>query len=233
VTAAYSGDAAFNQSTSPPIDQVVRGYATTTTVLSSVNPSRVGQPVVFSATVGSDGGGTPTGTVQFAVDGADVGVSRLDAAVENADADSRSGRPSPRPVASDALRPCGLEPDPFDRIGRQAPGRELFGWFLGGCVFGHAVDYLASGAYKRKRADIDVRPSDFFRVKGDRPTRYRARESLRPVVAVSAETGGSAIPRPSARQRGRLAFGRTCRAFRLALTRRANGIVGPCRCGFD
>src|SRR5205085_65507 len=55
------------------IDQVVRGYATTTTVLSSVNPSRVGQPVVFSATVGSDGGGTPTGTVQFAVDGADVG----------------------------------------------------------------------------------------------------------------------------------------------------------------
>jgi hypothetical protein len=73
VTATYSGDAAFNQSTSPPIDQVVRGYPTTTTVLSSVNPSRVGQPVVFSATVASDGGGTPTGTVQFGIDGADIG----------------------------------------------------------------------------------------------------------------------------------------------------------------
>src|SRR5207302_383525 len=69
VTATYSGDAAFNPSTSPPIDQVVRGYPTTTTVLSSVNPSRVGQPVVFSATVASDGGGTPTGTVQFGIDG--------------------------------------------------------------------------------------------------------------------------------------------------------------------
>jgi hypothetical protein len=44
-----------------------------TTVLSSVNPSRVGQPVVFNATVASDGGGTPTGTVQFAIDGANVG----------------------------------------------------------------------------------------------------------------------------------------------------------------
>jgi hypothetical protein len=73
VTATYSGDAAFNQSTSPPVAQVMRGYPTTTTLLSSVNPSRVGQPVVFSATVASDGGGTPTGTVQFAVDGADVG----------------------------------------------------------------------------------------------------------------------------------------------------------------
>src|SRR5205807_9965135 len=71
--AAYSGDAAFKLSTSPAIDQVARGYPTTTTVLSSVNPSRVGQPVVFSATVASDGGGTPTGTVQFAIDGANAG----------------------------------------------------------------------------------------------------------------------------------------------------------------
>ena len=47
---------------------------TSTVVASSANPSKVGQAVTFSATVTPvSGGGTPTGTVQFAVDGAPLG----------------------------------------------------------------------------------------------------------------------------------------------------------------
>lgn len=49
--------------------QTVSGAITTaasvTTVTSSVNPSTVGQPVTFSATVTASGAGTPTGSVTF------------------------------------------------------------------------------------------------------------------------------------------------------------------------
>src|SRR6185503_1883868 len=45
---------------------------TTTSLSSNLNPSSVGQSVTFTATVAS-GGGTPDGTVQFAIDGNDVG----------------------------------------------------------------------------------------------------------------------------------------------------------------
>jgi beta-glucanase (GH16 family) len=47
--------------------------ATTTTVSSSLDPSSAGQPVTFNATVAADGT-TPTGTVQFVVDGANFGA---------------------------------------------------------------------------------------------------------------------------------------------------------------
>jgi hypothetical protein len=49
--------------------------ATTTTVASSVNPLVVGQSVTFTATVTANGpgGGTPTGTVQFQIDGINFG----------------------------------------------------------------------------------------------------------------------------------------------------------------
>jgi hypothetical protein len=49
--------------------------ATTTSVASSVNPSVVGQSVTFTATVTANapGGGTPTGTVQFLIDGINFG----------------------------------------------------------------------------------------------------------------------------------------------------------------
>jgi hypothetical protein len=43
---------------------------TTTTVTSSANPSQLNQPVTFTATVTSNGGGMPTGTVNFTSDGA-------------------------------------------------------------------------------------------------------------------------------------------------------------------
>ena len=51
---------------------------TGTTVTSSVNPSDSGQPVTFTATVTTPGGGTPTGSVTFFDDGTPLGTVPLD-----------------------------------------------------------------------------------------------------------------------------------------------------------
>lgn len=65
VTAVYGGDTNFLGSTSKAASQTV-GKATTTTVLtSSQNPSKVGQPVTFTAIVTPEFSGTPTGKVAF------------------------------------------------------------------------------------------------------------------------------------------------------------------------
>src|SRR6185369_13046597 len=67
ITAIYSDDNAFNDSTSAPLTQTVNLTGTkinsSTAVTSSVNPSAVGQSVTFTATV--TGAGTPTGSVTF------------------------------------------------------------------------------------------------------------------------------------------------------------------------
>jgi len=70
VTADYSGDASFGGA-NDDLTQVVDQAATTTSVSTSPNPSVFGQPVALSATVApvAPGTGTPTGTVQFYVDG--------------------------------------------------------------------------------------------------------------------------------------------------------------------
>src|SRR5262249_35189187 len=47
--------------------------STTTSVASSANPSAFGQPVTFTATVSPSTSGTPTGTVQFKIDGSNFG----------------------------------------------------------------------------------------------------------------------------------------------------------------
>ncbi len=75
ITAEYSGDGNFNASTctlSP--NQTVNKANTTTTVTSSANPAVLGQSVTFTANVVvvAPGAGTPTGTVQFKVDGANL-----------------------------------------------------------------------------------------------------------------------------------------------------------------
>ncbi len=65
VTAVYSGDSSNGGSSSPLVSQVVNGVApgaTTTSVVSSLNPSLVGQSVTFTATVN---GTNPTGAMQF------------------------------------------------------------------------------------------------------------------------------------------------------------------------
>ncbi len=74
VTAVYSGDANYNPATSAVHNQVVNQQSTTTTVSSSVNPSAFMQSVTFTATVAPTAGSIlPTGTVQFSVDGTNVG----------------------------------------------------------------------------------------------------------------------------------------------------------------
>jgi CSLREA domain-containing protein len=78
ISATYNGDTAFAASTvSNPLTQTVNPLtqtgnplATSTTVVSSDNPSIVGQTVTFAATVApTTRTGTPTGTVTFMIDG--------------------------------------------------------------------------------------------------------------------------------------------------------------------
>ena len=67
ITATYSGDANFAASTSSPFTQTVNEGATTTKVVSSLNPSSTGVTVTFTATVNAvaPASGTRTGTVAF------------------------------------------------------------------------------------------------------------------------------------------------------------------------
>lgn len=66
ITATYGGSSTYLSSTSPVLTQVVQA-STATAVVSSLNPSNVGQTVTFTATVSvtSPGTGAPTGTVTF------------------------------------------------------------------------------------------------------------------------------------------------------------------------
>jgi|GEM_PF-797410 parallel beta-helix repeat (two copies) len=64
LTATYNGNVNFASSTSNPLAQVVDPASSTTAVTSSANPSGVGDPVTFAATVSSPSG-SPTGTVAF------------------------------------------------------------------------------------------------------------------------------------------------------------------------
>jgi hypothetical protein len=76
ITASYSGDSAFaSSSASLAGGQTVSKATTNTAIASSINPSVSGQSVVFTATisVAAPGSGTPTGTVQFQIDGSNAG----------------------------------------------------------------------------------------------------------------------------------------------------------------
>jgi len=63
LTASQAGDASYNPAASVFRDVVVQPAATVTTITSSVNPSVLGQNVIFTVRVTSPSGGTPTGTV--------------------------------------------------------------------------------------------------------------------------------------------------------------------------
>jgi hypothetical protein len=65
VTAVYSGDSNFAGGTSTTAKQVVNKATSTTLLVSSLNPSTVGQAVTFTATVAPQFTGTPAGTVTF------------------------------------------------------------------------------------------------------------------------------------------------------------------------
>ena len=65
ITAVYGGDSKLAGSKSKAVSQVVDKASTTTALVSSVNPSKVGQSVTFTANVTPEFGGTVTGTVSF------------------------------------------------------------------------------------------------------------------------------------------------------------------------
>jgi poly(3-hydroxybutyrate) depolymerase len=66
ITAVYGGDSTYATSTSNTVKQVVEVAPTTTSLVSSLNPSNVGQSVTFTANVTpSEYGGVPTGNVAF------------------------------------------------------------------------------------------------------------------------------------------------------------------------
>jgi hypothetical protein len=64
IDATYNGDGRNAKSTSAPVSQTVNAAVTTTTLISSPNPSVVGQTVKFTATVSSPTT-VPTGSVTF------------------------------------------------------------------------------------------------------------------------------------------------------------------------
>ncbi|HEV2489577.1 MAG TPA: Ig-like domain-containing protein [Candidatus Acidoferrales bacterium] len=65
ITAIYAGTSNFIGSTSPAFTQTVNKAGTTTTVVSSLNPSTFGTSVTFTATVAPATSGTPSGSVTF------------------------------------------------------------------------------------------------------------------------------------------------------------------------
>lgn len=76
ITVVYADSADHKGSTSAPLSQAVIETGTTTMLVSSRNPSEVGQAVTFTASVTSPGG-TPTGSVSFRNGGTVIGTGTL------------------------------------------------------------------------------------------------------------------------------------------------------------
>ena len=64
VRASYAGSQTFSANFAS-VNQIVQRYVTSTTIVSDVNPSVVGQPVTFTATVTASSSSTPSGWVTF------------------------------------------------------------------------------------------------------------------------------------------------------------------------
>ncbi len=69
ITASYSGDDASTGSDSAALQQVINKKPSSLTLVSSLNPARLGDPLVFTATLAQ---ADATGTITFQVDGADI-----------------------------------------------------------------------------------------------------------------------------------------------------------------
>jgi hypothetical protein len=83
LTAAYQGDPHFNGNTSPVLNQLVNQVPTAVSLTASANPGVVGQPVIYTATVGpflpSDD--TPTGSILFLDNSTSLGTATLSGGV--------------------------------------------------------------------------------------------------------------------------------------------------------
>ena len=65
IVAVYSGDTNTQGSTSATLAQTLNAVSTTTTLSSSLNPSRTGQIVTFNATIAASPAGSFLGSVTF------------------------------------------------------------------------------------------------------------------------------------------------------------------------
>jgi hypothetical protein len=99
ITAIYSGDGSFSGSTSGVLPQVVNKATSATSLVSSLNPSKFGLAVTFTATVSSSAG-TPTGSVTFK------------------DGSTRLGDPQRRTCTVRHFGPRGREPFHHRRVRR-------------------------------------------------------------------------------------------------------------------
>src|SRR5262249_42176571 len=79
IIAQYGGDSNFYRRSSLALTQVVSKASTSTTVISSVNPSVYGQSVTFTASISvvAPGAGTPTGSVEFFDGATSLGTSAV------------------------------------------------------------------------------------------------------------------------------------------------------------
>ena len=78
ITAVYPGDSNFSTNTSSILTQTVNPGITSTTLVSSTNPSVFGQSVTFTANVSSPAGAIPNGeTVTFQDNGTTIGTGTL------------------------------------------------------------------------------------------------------------------------------------------------------------
>jgi Bacterial Ig-like domain (group 3) len=80
ITITYPGDTDFLAGTSSPLAQTVNKAATTTTLVSSLNPSNHGTAVTFTATITPAFGGAVTGTVNFKDGSTIIGTGTVNAA---------------------------------------------------------------------------------------------------------------------------------------------------------
>jgi hypothetical protein len=84
ITAVYSGSSNDVASTSAVLTETVAQATTTTTLVSSPNPSHYGQLVTFTATITPEFGGTVTGTVTFKEGSVTLGTSTVNSATGKA-----------------------------------------------------------------------------------------------------------------------------------------------------
>jgi hypothetical protein len=79
ITATYGGSVNFLASASTALKETITKAASSTSVNSSLNPSKHGQSVTFTATAKSSTSGTPTGSVTFKDGGTVIGTKTLTA----------------------------------------------------------------------------------------------------------------------------------------------------------
>jgi hypothetical protein len=84
ITASYGGSGNDVASTSGALTQKVTAATSTTTLVSSANPSNFGSGVTFTATIASANGGSVMGTVTFKSSGTTIGTGAVNTTTNKA-----------------------------------------------------------------------------------------------------------------------------------------------------